>query len=80
MPRRNRDNSGKFLPNTPTTSQSHPSLFLGGSDQEEPIGEQPKIYEDPIAKEDEETIPPETMTENRNARGNGERVEGTFPI
>jgi hypothetical protein len=80
MPRRNRDNSGKFLPNTPTTSHSHPSLFFGGSDQEEPLGEQPEIFEEPIGEEEEENIPPETMAENRNARGNGERVEGTFPI
>lgn len=80
MPHRNRDNSGKFLPNTPTTSQSHPSLFFGGSDLEEPIGEQPEIYEDPIAEEEEETIPSEIMVENRNVRGNGERVEGTSPI
>lgn len=41
MPHRNRDNLGKFLPNTPTTSHSHPSLFFGGSDPEEPIGEPP---------------------------------------
>ena len=46
MPRRNKD-YGKFLPNNPTTSQSHPSLFFGGSDPEEPIGEPPEIYEDP---------------------------------
>jgi len=48
MPRRNRDNSGKFLPNTPTTSLSHPFLFFGGSDPEEPKGVPPEIYEDPI--------------------------------
>jgi len=50
MPRRNRDNTGKFLANTPTTSLSHPSLFFGGSDPEEPIGETPEIYEDPITE------------------------------
>lgn len=50
MPRRNRDNSEKLLPNTPTTSLSHPSLFFGGSDPEEPIGEPPEIYEDPITE------------------------------
>ena len=80
MPRRNRDNSGKFLPNTPTTSHSHPSLFFGGNDQEDPLGEQPEIFEEPIGEEEEENIPLETMVENRNARGNGERVEVTFPI
>ena len=66
MPRRNRDNLGKFLPNTPTTSQSNPSLFFSGSDPEEAIGEPPEIYEDPIVEEEEETIPPETMAENKN--------------
>ena len=80
MPRRNKDNLGKFLPKTPTTSQSHPSLLFCGSDLEEPLGEQPEIFEEPIGEEEEENIPPETMAENRNARGNGERVEGTFPM
>lgn len=80
MPHRNRDNSGKFLPNTPTTSLSHPSLFFGGSDPEEPIGEPPNIYENHITEEEQETIPPKTMAENKNARGNGERIEGVFPI
>jgi len=79
MPCRNIDNSGKFLPNTPTTSHSHPSLFFAGSDQEEPLGEQPKIFEEPLGEEEEEDISPETMAENKNARGNGERVEGAFP-
>ena len=80
MPRRNRENSGKFLPNTPTTSLSHLSLFFGSSDLEEPIGQPLEIYEDPITEEEQETIPPETMAENRNVRGNGERIESTFPI
>ena len=71
MPRRNRENSGKFLPNTPTTSLSHPSLFFVGNDIEESIGEPPEIYEDPIIEEEQETISPETMAENRNIRGNG---------
>ena len=80
MPRRNIDNSGKFLTNTPTTSLSHHSLFFGGSDPKEPIGEPPEIYEDPITEEEQEIIPPETMAENRNVRGNGERMKGAFPI
>jgi len=79
MPRRNRDNTGKFLPNTPTTSLSHPSLFFGGSDLEEPIGEPPEIYEDPITEE-EQNVPFETMVEHRNGIGNEERIEGAFPI
>ena len=80
MPRRNRDNIRKFLPNTPTTSLSHPSLFFGGSDPEEPIGEPPEIYEDPITEEEQENIPCETMVDNRNGRDDDERIEGTFPI
>jgi len=63
MPCRNRDNTRKFLPNIPTTSPSHPSLFFVGSDPEEPIGEPPEIYEDPITKEEQENIPFETMAE-----------------
>ena len=43
MPRRNRDNLGKFLPNTHTTSNNQPSLFFGGCELEDPLGEQPKI-------------------------------------
>ena len=77
MPRRNRDKTGKFLPNTPTTSLSHPSLFFGDSDSEEPIGEPPEISENPIAEEELETIPSEAMANNR---GEGERIEGAFPI
>jgi len=80
MPCRNRDNTGKFLPNTPTTSLSHPSLFFGGSDPDEPIGEPPKIYEDPIIEEERENIPLETMAEHRNGIGDDERIEGSFPI
>ena len=80
MPRRNRDNLGKFLPNTPTTSLSHTSLFFGRSDPEEPIGEPPEIYEDPITEEEQENIPLETMAEHRNGIGDEERIEGAFPI
>jgi len=80
MPRRSRENSRKFLPNTPTTSLSHPSPFFGGSDPKEHISEPPEIYEDPLTKEEQETIHPETMFENRNVRGNRERIEGAIPI
>ena len=76
MPRRNRDNLGKFLPNTPTTSQSHPSLFFGGSDPKEPLRENPDIFEEPIGEEEEENIPPETMDENKNARGEWRKIRG----
>ena len=77
MPRRNRDRSGKFLPNTPTTSLSHPSLFGDGSDSEETIGEHHEAYQSPIEEEELETTPPETMANNQ---GGNERIEGAFPI
>ena len=82
MPRGNRDNLGKILPNTPIASHNQPSLFFGGYNQEEPLGQQLYIFEEPIGEEEEEeeNIPPKPMAENRNARGNGERIEGTFPI
>jgi len=76
------ENLGKKFPNTPTTSHNQPSLFFDGCDQEEPLGEQPDIFEEPIGEEEEEEedIPLEPMAEHRNARGNGERIEGTFPF
>ena len=80
MPCRKRDNIEKFLPNTPTTSLSHPSLFFGGSDSEEPIGEALEIYEDPIIEEEQENVPFETMANNKYGRDDDERIEGTFPI
>ena len=80
MPHRNRDNIGKFLPNTPTTSLCHPSVFFDGSGPEELIGEPPEIYKDPITEEEQENISFETMAENRNGRDDDERIEGTFPI
>jgi len=80
MPRRNRYHIRKFLPNTPTTSLSHPSLFFGGTDLEEPICEPPEIYKDPITEEEQEKVPLETMVEHKNGIGNEERIEGAFPI
>ena len=74
MSHRNGGNSGKFLPNTPTTFVSHPSLFFSGNDPKEPIGEPPEIYEDPITEEEQETVPPKTMAENRNFRDLGSSV------
>ena len=62
MPHRNRDNLEKFLPNTPTTSNNQPSLFFGGCELEEPLGEKPDIFEEPIGEEEEEeTIPTKPM-------------------
>ena len=51
MPRRNRENLGKFFPNTPIASNSQPSLFFGGCELEEPLGEQPDIFEEPTGEE-----------------------------
>ena len=77
MPRMNRDNLGKFLLNTPTESNSQPSLFFNGYELEEPLGEKPNIFEEPRGEEEEdEPIPTEPMAENRNDRENRERVEG----
>ena len=82
MPHRNSDNLGKFLPNTPTASKSQPSLFFGGYEVKEPLGEQQDIFEESIGEEveEEEPFPTKPMAENKNAKGNGERIEGTFPI
>ena len=68
------------MPNSPITSHSQLSLFFGSCDQEEPLCEQLEISEEPIGEEEEENIPLGPMVENINARGNGERIEGTFPI
>lgn len=73
MPRRSRENLGNFLPNTPTTSDNKPSLFFGGYQLEDPLGEQLEIFEEPIREEEEETLPRTyNMVENIN--------EGDFPI
>lgn len=81
MPCRSRDTLGKFLPNTPTPSKSQNSLFfddyhlpsLTTGELEDPLGDQPKIFEEPIGEEEEDTIPHTyTMVENIN--------EGAFPI
>jgi len=65
MPRRNRDNLGKFLPNTPTAPNIQPFLFFGGCELEEPLGEKPDIFEEPTREEEEEEpIPTEPMAEN----------------
>jgi len=50
MPRRNRDNLGNFLPNTPTASNNQPSLFFGGCELEEPLGEKLHLFEELIGK------------------------------
>ena len=65
IPRRNWDNLGKFLPNTPITLKIKPSLFFCGCELEDHLGEQPNIFEEPIGEE-EEPIPTNIMDENRN--------------
>ena len=65
MPHRNRDNLWKFLPNTPTTSNSQPSLIFDECELEEPLGEQPNIFKEATGEEEEdEPIPTEPMAEN----------------
>jgi len=54
---RNRNNLGKFLPNTSTTSNNQPSLFFDGCELDNPLGEQPEIFEEPIGGEEGEPIP-----------------------
>ena len=54
MPRRNSDNLGKFLPNTPTASNIQPSLFFGDYEMEETLGEKPDLFEEPTGEEEEE--------------------------
>ena len=54
MPPRNRDDLKNFFPNTPTTSNNQPCLFFGGCELEEPLGEQPDIFEEPTGEEEEE--------------------------
>jgi len=81
MPRRNRDNLGKLLPNTPIASNIQPSLLYGGYELEEHLGEQPDIFGEHIGEEEEEEpIHTKPMAENQNDRGNRERFEGSFPI
>lgn len=48
MPHRSRYNLGKFFPNAPTTSKNQPSLFFGGYELEDPLGEQSEVSEEPI--------------------------------
>lgn len=85
MPSRSRDNLGNFLWTTSTISGSQPSLFFSDCELEDPLGEQPEIFEEPIVEEEEETIPPTyTMTKNINGiediDGAGKRTERALPI
>lgn len=59
MPCMSRDTQGKFLPKTPTPSSNQPLLFFGDCqlpclstrELEDPLGKQPKIFEEPIGEE-----------------------------
>jgi len=81
MPRRNIVYCSKERPNTPTTSNNQPSLFFGSCELEDLLGEQLEIFEEPTRGEEEgEPIPTDLIAENRNYRGDRERIEGAFPI
>lgn len=81
MPHKNRDNSGKFLTNTPIASNRQPSLFFGDGELEDPLGEKPYLFKEPTEEEEkEETIPTEPMAGNKNDRGDRERIGSAFPI
>ncbi|MCY6488460.1 hypothetical protein, partial [Actinobacillus pleuropneumoniae] len=59
--------------------------FFGGCELEDPLGEQPEIFEEPIGEEEEEIIPPTyTMAKSRNGieniNGAENKTEGDFPI
>ena len=65
MPHRNRGNLGKFLSNTPTASNSQPSIFFSDGELEDPLGEKPQIFEESTGEEEEEEpIPTEPMAKN----------------
>ena len=52
MPRRSRDNQGIFLPKTPTSSNSQPSLFFSDCELEDTLGEHLEIFEEHIGEEE----------------------------
>jgi len=84
MCHRSRDNLVKNFPNIPITSNIQPSVFFGGCELEDPLGEQLKIFEEPIGEEEE--IIPRTYTINKNRNGiedkegTKSRGEVAFPI
>ena len=63
MPHRSRDNQRNFLPKSPTSPHSHPSLLFSVYEIEHPLGEQPKDYEEPIREEEELASPIQDMAE-----------------
>jgi len=81
MPGRIRDTSGKFLPNTPTSSNSQPPFFFTDGELESSLVEKNNIFEEPIGEEEEEEpIPTEPMVEHLNDRGDRGRIVSAFPI
>ena len=67
MPHRIRDTSGKFFSNTPTASNRNPSPFFSDGELEDPLGEQPYLFEELAEEEEEEEpIPTEPMDGNQN--------------
>ena len=86
MHRRSRETLGKFLQNTPTPLNNQLSLFFGDCQLtslttghlEDPLGEQPEIFEKPIAEESKEIIP-HTYTMGKNRNDGENRNEGAFP-
>ena len=81
IPHKKRDYLRKFLPNNPTTSNIQSYLFFGSCKLEDPLGKQLEIFEELTGGEEEgEPIPTDLIVENRNDRGDRERIEGAFPI
>ena len=78
MPCGSRDNQGIFLPKTPTSPHSHPSIFFSDCEVEHPLGEKLDKFEEPIGEEEEfsslvePASPIQAMAENR--------TQGVFPV
>jgi len=76
MPRRSRDNQGKFLPKTPTPPNNQPSLLfddcelpsLSMGELEDHQGEKPKIFEEPIGKKKNPLHLPKLWLKTRTMR------------
>jgi len=72
MLHRSRDNQRKFLPKTPTPSSSQPSFlfddceltYLTKGELEDPLGEKPDFFEEPMGGEEEPILPTQNMAEN----------------
>ena len=78
MPHRSRDNQGKFLPKTPTSPHSHPSLFLSEYEVEHTIGESLEKFEETIGEEEELASPEEPTSPIQSMAKT--RTQGVSPI